>query len=510
VLWLRLAAKEKGDLRLRHQQHYYDFVCCLYNLDQKNPAKSRLIIKPELSNLLWAVKGALADQADNVVDFVYFVNLFLHVFDLKRDLSFLTEQLNQIVSTVGSINWYLVRSNEGERLYHNGQPAAAAALFIEILKELDTESSTELNFSRITTLALLGCCFQDQGQLSEADQYLREALALSEKQEQSYGVNKQRASLQSDLGNVLKDLGKYSEAQQMYENSIVIAKAIGDRRGVALTEERLGTLAMLQGDLFTAMQKYQSVVKIFSQLQEPAAEALAWNQIGLIHEKFQRWGEADLAYREAARINEKRGDTSGTFNCYGQLANLSVKMNRLTEAEGWYRKMLKISRVVGNQLSESKALVSLAYLLSDQPNHLSEAQQLAIFALEIDRTVDPAAAAIWGIYHLLAKIATAQGETDKAKEYRQLARTTKAAFAGTQYELQRYAQLIESVVSAVGDAAARKQLEPELVKGDKFGKGHLVAAIRRVLAGERAIEVLWDDLDLDDSMIIHAIIDRLS
>ncbi len=505
VLWMRLAAKEKGDLRLRYQQHYYDFVSYLYNLDQKNPAKSRLIIKPELSNLLWAVKGALADKFENVVDFVYFVNLFLHVFDLKRDRAFLTERLNQIVSTVGSINWYLVRSNEGERLYHDGQPAAAAVLFTEILQEI----GTELSFNRVKTLALLGCCFQDQGQLSEADRYLREALDLSEQLEQSDGVKKQKVCLQADLGNVLTNLGEYSEAQQMYENSLMIAKAIGDLRGVALTEERLGTLAMLQGDLFTAMQKYQSVLKIFSDLQEPAAESASWHKLGIMYEKFQQWGEADEAYRESARISEKRGDTNGTFNCYGQLANLSVKMNRLTEAEGWYRKILKISRVVGDRLSESKALVSLAYLLSDQPNHLSEAQQLATAALEIDRTVDPAAVAIWGTYRLLAKIATAQGETDRAKECHQLARTTKANFAGTQFELQRYAPLIESVVAAVRDAAAREQLEAELVRGAEFGKGQLVTAIRRVLAGERDVEALWDDLDADDSMIVDAIVRRI-
>jgi tetratricopeptide (TPR) repeat protein len=506
VLWMRLTAEEKGDLRLRYQQHYYDFVSSLYNLDQKNPAKSRLIIRPELSNLLWAVKGALADQSENVVDFVYFVNLFLHVFDLKRDRAFLTERLNQIASTVGSINWYLVRSNEGERLYHDGQYAAAAVLFTEILQGLDTASSTELSFNRIKTLALLGCCLQDQGQLSEADRCLREALDLSEQLEQSDGVKKQRVSLQSDLGNVLKHLGKYSEAQQMYENSIAIAKAIDDQRGIAIAEDGLGTLAVLQGDLFTAMQKYQSVLKIFSQLQEPSAMADSLHKLGMMYEKFQQWGEADRAYRESARISEKQGDTNGTFNSYGQLANLSVKMNRLTDAEGWYRKILKISRVVGDRVSESKALVSLAYLLSDQPNHLSEAQQLATAALEIDRTVDPAAAAIWGTYRLLAKIATSQGKTDKAREYRQLARTTKAAFAGTQFELQQHAPLIELVVAAMGDAAAREQLEPMLVQGVEVGRGQVVVAIRRVLAGEREVEALWDDLDADDSMIIAAIL----
>jgi hypothetical protein len=42
------------------------------------------------------------------------------------------------------------------------------------------------------------------------------------------------------------------------------------------------------------------------------------------------------------------------------------------------------------------------------------------------------------------------------------------------------------------------------------GWGLLVAAIRRVLAGEREVEALWDDLDADDSMVIAAILRGVS
>jgi hypothetical protein len=52
-------------------------------------------------------------------------------------------------------------------------------------------------------------------------------------------------------------------------------------------------------------------------------------------------------------------------------------------------------------------------------------------------------------------------------------------------------------------------LEPILAQKIENGRVQLVAAIWRVLAGEREIEVLWDDLDLDDSMIIAAILGRV-
>lgn len=182
-------------------------------------------------------------------------------------------------------------------------------------------------------------------------------------------------------------------------------------------------------------------------------------------------------------------------------------MQKPSQAEQWYRKALDSFRAVGgDKLGESRQLYNLADLLANQPNRLPEAYQLATDALAIKKTIDPAAAEIWKTYGLLARIATAQNEPDKARGYRHLARTRKAAFPGTQHELQQHAPLIEWVVAAVGNKAAREQLEPLLPQLVEIGKGQLVGAIRRVLAGERDVEVLWDDLDADDSMIIAAIL----
>jgi tetratricopeptide (TPR) repeat protein len=248
----------------------------------------------------------------------------------------------------------------------------------------------------------------------------------------------------------------------------------------------------------------------FQQLQDPQSEGAIWHQLGMVYQESQEWAASDRAYRESASISEQHSNLIGAAKTYGQLAILNQMMNKLSEAENWYRKALQIDRTVGDQLSESNHLYNLANLLVNSPNRLPEARQLATMALEIKKTLDPAAVEIWKTYNLLAIFATAQGETDTAKEYRQLARTALAALARTQYELQQREPLIAAVVAAVGDKAAQSQLEPILTQGIEIDRGQLVAAIRRVLAGEREVEVLWDDLDLDDSMIIAAILGRVS
>jgi uncharacterized protein (DUF4415 family) len=77
-------------------------------------------------------------------------------------------------------------------------------------------------------------------------------------------------------------------------------------------------------------------------------------------------------------------------------------------------------------------------------------------------------------------------------------------------ELKIHEPLIFAVVAAASNQNLAEELEPQLIKGSENGRGKLVIAIRRILAGERSIEALWDDLNMTDSMIIHAIIDRLN
>jgi tetratricopeptide (TPR) repeat protein len=505
VLWVRLTTEEQEELRQRHQQHYYGLVFSLYYADSQNPNGIRSIVRQELANLIWSIKRALENRSDCAVDFVYFVNSFLNHFGLQRDRAFLTERLDRLVGTVGSRNWYLVRSSQGDQLFNAGQYDTAAALFAEVLQGLATEPS----FDRVKTLWLLGKCLESQCQLPAAAECLWEALTLSGQLEQSDRVKQQEGGIYTKLGDVFRNFGKYSQAQQAYEDSLAIYLEIGDRRGVAVIQAQLGKLAMLQSDLTSATQRYQSAIETFQQLQEPTSEAIAWHQLGLVYQKCRQWTAADRAYRESARIFEQKRNMPEAASTYGQIAVLSQIMNKLTEAEDWYRKALQIDQVIGDRIGESTRLNNLANLLANQPNRLSEAYQLATRALEIKKNLDPAAASIWKIYNILERIATAQGETDTAREYRQLARTTKAAFAGTQYELQQHESFIVAVVAAVGDEAAQAQLEPILTIGMENGRGQLVAAIRRVLAGEREIEVLWDDLDADDSMIIAAILGRV-
>ncbi len=356
----------------------------------------------------------------------------------------------------------------------------------------------------------IGRCLEAQGQAAQAAQCYREGIAVTEQLEQSDGVKQQRAELQADLADVLGAMGYYPEAQKCYEASQTTAEEIGNVRMVAVAESQLGTLALVQGDLAEAVTRHQAALTTFRGLGELAMEAVSWHQLGVVYQRWQQWGEAEDHYREAVRIKEELGDVAGAARTWNQLAVVNQKTGRVEAAIAWCEKAANAFREQKEPGNQSKVLSNLANLLQSQPHPsaatLSTARHHAEEALAIKQILDPAAAEIWNTYDILAKIVEQQGQAEQAQAYRQQARQAKAAFAGTQYEVRKHDQLIAAVVVASLEPDQQAQLDPILQQRESDGWTNLIAAIRRIFNGERDEDSLVDSLDMEDSMIVSAIL----
>ena len=284
---------------------------------------------------------------------------------------------------------------------------------------------------------------------------------------------------------------------------------------------QIGTLAMEGGNLTEAAGRHRAALVLFQQLREPAMEAVAWHQLGMVFGEARQWDEAERHYRESARIKEGRGDLADAAKTWNQLALVNEGAGKPDAAEMWYRKAIEGFRGGKEAINLSTALNNLANLLRTQPGRLAEARGLAEEALDIKRPLDPGAAEIWKAYTILAQIAeqeAAAASDDrqnaelqaKARDYRRLAREAKRDFAGTRHELRKHLPLILGAIMAVQEPARRTELEQALPKMEHHGWTNLVAAIRRVLAGERDAGALCEGLDLEDSMIVETILQGLS
>ena len=506
VLWSTLEPSQQSALKQQHQERYYALSRWLYFEDNKNPQVARDIARRELPNLMAAVRSALDSEDENAIDFVDNVNRFLDYFGMNRDRKQLIDRAETIAGAVGSRSWFLSRHHMGEQLWTAGQLQAALDIFEEVLAEL----REVVSYERCVTLGRIGRCYESAGQSDRAAGFYRQKLSELGQLERSDGVKREMGAVQTDLGAVLMDIGDYGAARSAYEASLAIKQEIGDDRGEAVVNGQLGTLAHMEGNLSEAQERHQAAIVQFQRLGEPASEAIGWHQLGMAYENAKAWDAAQEAYRKSAEIKEQQGNLAGAAHTWNQLAHVLQLTGKFREAEAYYRKAIDGCKRSGNPDIAAGALSNLADLLrTQQDDRLSEARQLAEEALGMKRTIDPAAAQIWTTYELLAQIVIKQGDQSTARDYRRQSRQSYAAFAGSQYELQKWEDFIQCVMIALQDSSQLPQLEERLQSRSAIGWGDLVAAIRRILAGEREEEELCLDLDGIDSLIVGEVLRKL-
>ncbi|WP_339137665.1 MAG: tetratricopeptide repeat protein [Candidatus Electrothrix sp. GW3-4] len=509
ALWQRLDREEQAELLARYWQAYYGLSNELYKMDRTNPHAARALARYELPNLLRAVHSALqTDKTEEGVDFAERVNKFLYFFGLRRDAEELTEAAGRAGSAVGSQAWYLAQSNLGEQLRQNGQPGAAAQVFADILAGLEETPS----YNRCLTLGRLGRCFEVQGQPGQAERRYRQELEELAQLEQDDGVRRQTGLAWTDLADVLVAQGEYSKAKEAYQAGLEIAEEQGDKRQTGVVLGQLGTLAKEQDELAEAEERYKEALTLFQRINEPASEAVFWHQLGLVYQQAKHWEAAEQAYRQAARLKEEQGLLAGNNaagGSWGQLALLCKATGRLAEAEQWYSKALTVFQSAEDWPNVSRTLSNLADLLANDPARLDEARGYAEEGLAISETLDPAVMQIWNTYKPLAHIADQQGESSQAAEYQAKGRQAYLAFPGWRQGLYQYEELIVAVVQAIEDPDVRKELEQGLNEIAEGPKANLVAAIQRILNGERDEATLSEPLDYTDAAIVHAILEGI-
>jgi tetratricopeptide (TPR) repeat protein len=500
AMWVRLNAEQQVRLTARYQERYYQVSRFLYQQDTKAVAAERAIARRDLPNLLAAVQGALDAGAPWAVEFANGVSKFLGDFGLGRDRAALSKRAETAADERGSENWYLARSDLGEQLLAAGSFREAEAVFADMLTHLEEAPS----YNRCVTLARLNRCCRSQGQASRGEEICLQALAEAGQLEPTIGVRGLISTLHADLGDTLKQGGRYRDARAEYEASLAIKTELGEDRGVAVALAQLGALALVENKLFEAESRYRQALDTFRGLGEPSTEAVAWHQLGTVYQRANRLNEAERAYREAARIEEECGNRQAAALSWGEIAQVMGLAGRPDDAEAWYVKAIKATQAEG--ASEALFMSNFAALLADRPGRLADARAYAEQALAAKKALDQAATEIWTTYNILADIAGKQGDFEAGRSYRREARASYATAPVGQEALRRHGALVKGVVAVVGDPSRRPALDEILARMAQHGWMKLVGALRCILDGERDGDALCEPLDREDSVIVGAVL----
>ena len=124
----------------------------------------------------------------------------------------------------------------------------------------------------------------------------------------------------ANLGMIAKLKYDYTAAQDLYEQSIVIFRDLGEKRALSGLFNNLGNLANDKDDDSAAQDFYKESLAMFEDLEDTYGIAHASFNLGNLFIDQNNYPEAQPFFQESLRLSHKIGDKVGIASCLDNLA----------------------------------------------------------------------------------------------------------------------------------------------------------------------------------------------
>jgi tetratricopeptide (TPR) repeat protein len=191
-----------------------------------------------------------------------------------------------------------------------------------------------------------------------------------------------------NMGNLLREEGRLTEALVSYNNALSLSNELGHRGSGALCLQAMGDLQAEKGDLPGALENYRRAMVI---QQEVGAKSNYASSLTSEGEVFRQQGELSRALKidqEALTLQQQLGEQESAAESQLALAEVAYDSRKPAEAEALARRALDEFRAQREPVSEIAAGGLLSRSLLDQ-GKLSEAQESIIEATRLaEKTPD--------------------------------------------------------------------------------------------------------------------------
>ncbi|HEX6818102.1 MAG TPA: tetratricopeptide repeat protein, partial [Ktedonobacterales bacterium] len=262
----------------------------------------------------------------------------------------------------------------------------------------------------ITISGFYADLLRGMGRLSEAEAlYLRDLDAR-----RALGDRDGEATALSDLGEIALMKGHSVEAEQYGLQALEIVRDLHSRREEEAVLTILGRVALRQGHVEDAEDYFQQALAIDREVHNRHDEAVDLAYLGQV--ALQRGSLEDAADRfsKALEIMREVDDRRSAGGVLFTLGAIAERRERIEEAEHYYHLSLEIRRQVQDLQGELVTLNSLAGLAQRQ-GRPEEAQRLYEQSLDVARDVGDRAGEGVTLFQL-AQIAEERGDLDRAEK----------------------------------------------------------------------------------------------
>ncbi|MGA7241228.1 MAG: tetratricopeptide repeat protein [Bryobacteraceae bacterium] len=375
----------------------------------------------ELPNFLAALEHfAKTESADEVVVLANPLESLVSTLNRPKVLARIVEIRSSAAQRLSgwSHSQYLTERASIERLIEQGRLGEAIRAAYMLQAKFDAVADLEYEgaaYDLATAEATLGRALRLGGNAQAALPHLESA------HRRFVDLNEPRmlGVALTDRADCLRDLGRYDEAAEAYQQIIAMEEKRNNPRDVAVSKMQLATVWRHQNKNTEALKLYNEARELFEQLNEPALIASAWHGIGNVYSQAGQYDAAEVAYQKVLGISIGTGDRRGQGASLNQLGILYAKIGRLEEAVRIHRQSAEVYVELGDLRMEGLARNNAA-------NELIKLRRFDEARRELERAIECKkpfghAAEPWTTFGILRDLENAVGDERFALAARQQA-----------------------------------------------------------------------------------------
>ncbi len=222
--------------------------------------------------------------------------------------------------------------------------------------------------------ASLGEFWYCRGHNSEGQKYLRQALA------QNRGIlSPVRGKALREAGRIALVQGDYAQATILLEESLNLARQLGDKYEIAASLNFRGHVALYQLDLIDASPFFEQSLALSQELGNRTFIATALNGLGLVAMYQGDCPKARMLLEESLAIHHSIGNVIGTENSLVNLGYNELHQGNPHNALEYFKKGIEVSLKQGDKEGVAYCLEGLAEIVGlygEGPEHNGKSARL--------------------------------------------------------------------------------------------------------------------------------------
>lgn len=257
----------------------------------------------------------------------------------------------------------------------------------------------------------MGAIFKFFGQNEQALELYKQSLLISKK----IGDRKGEGATLNNISQVYEAKSEYNIALSYLEQSLAIQQRIGDRQGEGTTLNNLAVATHAKGDYDSALRYLEQSLAIQQQIGDRHGEGSTLNNLATIANSKGNYDTALRYLEQSLAIRQQIGHRKGEAVTLNNMAAITLAKGDYKAAMRYLEQSLAIQQQIGDRKGEGVTLNNISQIYKargDYDTALLYLEQSLVIVQQISDSTGEGAA-----LHNIGQIYSTKGEYDTALRY---------------------------------------------------------------------------------------------